>query len=101
MDRVRDALARQRVELLDRWQRQLHAAAEAGFALDPATAQVLPQLLDATGRALERRFRVVPGGTAPVEAEARRAAMQCSMLGDFLFDAVLESCPEVNAAGQR
>src|SRR4051812_42502099 len=72
MERVRSALAAQRPELLDRWQRQLRAAAEAGFALDAATAEVLPELLDATGRALERRFRTVPAGTPPVMAEARR-----------------------------
>ena len=101
MDRVREVLAQQRTELIGRWQRQLLAAAEAGFALDAATAQVLPELLEATDRALERRFRAVPIGTPSLSAEARRAAMQCSLLGDFLFDAVLESCPEVTAAGQR
>jgi signal transduction histidine kinase len=101
MDRVRDALARQSGDLLERWQRQLRAAAEAGFALDAETAQVLPRLLEATDRALQRRFRVVAPGTAPVVAEARRAAMQSSMLGDFLFDAALETLPEMTAAEQR
>ncbi len=101
MDRVRDALARQDRELLERWRRQLRAAAEAGFALDPETAAVLPRLLEATDRALERRFRVVAPGTAPLVAEASRAAMQSSMLGDFLFDAVLEALPEMTAAEQR
>lgn len=101
MDRVRRVLAEQKSELLDRWQRQLSAAAEAGFALDPATAQVLPELLEAADRALERRFRAVPGGTPELTARARRAAVQCSLLGDFLFDAVLEACPEINAAEQR
>ena len=101
MDRVRSVLARQRPDLLDRWQRQLRAAAEAGFALDEATATVLPELLEAADRALERRFRAVPGGTLPLLAESRRAAMQSSLLGDFLFDAVLESCPEINVAEQR
>lgn len=101
MERVRHALARQRADLIDRWQRQLSAAAEAGFALDGGTAVVLPELLEAADRALERRFRTVPAGTPLLLAESRRAAMQCSLLGDFLFDAVLESCPEVNAAEQR
>jgi signal transduction histidine kinase len=101
MERVRAVLARQRPDLLDRWQRQLRAAAEAGFGLDGATAEVLPELLEAADRALERRFRTVPGGTTPILAESRRAAMQSSLLGDFLFDAVLESCPEINVAEQR
>src|SRR5437588_9109366 len=101
MDRVRSVLARQRPELLDRWQRQLRAAAEAGFALDEATATVLPELLEAADRALERRFRAVPGGTPPLVAEARRAEMQSSLLGHFLSDAVLESCPEMHVAQQR
>ena len=101
MDRVREVLGQQRMELIGRWQRQLSAAAEAGFALDPSTAQVLPELLEATDRALERRFRAVPTGTPSLSAEPRRAAMQCSLLGDFLFDAVLEDCPELNSASQR
>ena len=99
--KVRGVLALQRTELIGRWQRQLQAASEAGFALDSATAQVLPELLEATDRALERRFRVVPSGTPSLCAKARGAAMQCSLLGDFLFDAVLESCPELTTAGQR
>src|SRR5712664_3147452 len=57
MNRVREALARRREELLDRWDRQLRAAAEAGFALDSGTAEVLPHLLDATDRSLERLLR--------------------------------------------
>jgi signal transduction histidine kinase len=101
MNRVREALARRRLELLDRWDRQLRATAFAGFPLDPETAQVLPHLLDAADSALERRFRAVPGGTPAAEAEARRAAMQFSLLGDYLFDAVLEALPEMNAAEQR
>jgi signal transduction histidine kinase len=101
MERVRAVLARKKPELVDRWQRQLRAAAEAGFALDEMTAAVLPELIEAADRALERRFRTVPAGTPPVQAESRRAAMQSSLLGDFLFDAVLESCPEINVAEQR
>src|ERR1700693_4962465 len=64
MDRMRDALARQKAQLLDRWGRQLRAAAEAGFALDGATADVLPLLLEAADRALHRRFRAVSPGTS-------------------------------------
>jgi len=101
MKRVREALARRREELLDRWDRQLRAAAEAGFALDSGTAEVLPRLLDATDRSLERRFRVAPAGTEPGLAEGHRAAMQSSLLGDFLFDAALESLPELDEAEQR
>jgi signal transduction histidine kinase len=101
MDRVRESLARQKDQLLDRWDRQLRAAAEAGFALDAGTAEVLPHLLDAADRALERRFRIVAGGGSPLLAEARRAAMQSSLLGDFLFDSVLETVPEMNGAEQR
>ena len=101
MDRVREMLAQQRTELIGRWQRQLQAASEAGFALDATTAEVLPELLEATDRALERRFQAVPRGASSLSAEPRRAAMRSSLLGDFLFDAVLESCPEVSAAGQR
>ena len=100
MNRVREALARRREELLDRWDRQLRAAAEAGFALDSGTAEVLPRLLDATDRSLERRFRVAPAGTEPGLAEGHRAAMQSSLLGDFLFDAALESLPELDEAEQ-
>ena len=101
MNRVRGALARKRLELLDRWDRQLRAAAEAGFALDSGTADVLPRLLEATDRALERRFRPLPGSIAPTHADARRAAMQSSLLGDFLFDAMLETLPEMNVVEQR
>jgi len=101
MDRVRELLARQRADLLDRWDRQLLAAASAGFGLDAATAEVLPALLDALDRALERRFRAVPAETPPLKAHARRAAIQSSLLGDFLFDAVLERVPQLNAAEQR
>lgn len=101
MERVRSVLARQRPELLDRWRRQLRAAAEAGFALDEATIEVLPALLDAADRALVRRFQPLEPQAPRVEGEARRAAMQSSLLGDFLFDAVLETCPEISAAEQR
>jgi len=101
MDRVREALAQQRADLLDRWERQLLATAEAGFALDPATREVLPHLLDAADRALERRFRTVPPGTPQPAAQAQRAAMQASLLGDFLFDAALEKLPELSTAEQR
>jgi signal transduction histidine kinase len=101
MDRVREALARQRDDLLDRWNRQLLATADAGFALDPATRAVLPHLLDAADRALERRFRTVPVGTPQPAADAQRAAMQASLLGDFLSDAALENVPEMNTAEQR
>ena len=101
MDRVRETLARQRGDLIDRWDRQLLAAAEAGFALDAETRTVLPRLLDATDRALERRFRAVSPGTPHAAAEAQRAAMQGSLLGDFLFDAALEQLPEMSVAEQR
>jgi signal transduction histidine kinase len=101
MNRVREVLARHRRELLDRWNRQLRAAADAGFALDSGTAEILPLLLDATDRALERRFRPILPGTPPNAAEARRAALQCNLLGEFLFDATLEKVPEMSAAQQR
>jgi len=101
MNRVREALAARRGELLDRWDRQLRAAAEAGFGLDPRTAEVLPHLLDATDRALERRFRTAPPGTAPGLAQAHRAAVQSSLLGGFLFDAALESSPALDEGEQR
>ncbi len=101
MDRVRGALARQREDLLGRWRRQLKAAAEAGFALDPVTLEVLPGLLEATDRALQRRFQSLSAELRPAEAESRKAAMRSSLLGDFLFDAVLESYPEMHAAEQR
>src|SRR5207253_5181725 len=57
MDRVRELLFEKRAELQDRWDRQLRAASEAGFPLDHATSHLLPQLLDAAGEALEKRFR--------------------------------------------
>jgi len=101
VNRLREALARRRDELIDRWDRQLRAASSAGFPLDPETAQVLPDLLEAVDGALERRFRAVPPRTPRVEAEARRAAIQSSLLGDFLIDAVPESLPEMTAAEQR
>ena len=101
MNRVREVLARQRIDFLDRWDRQLRAAASAGFALDAGTAEVLPPLLDAIDRALERRFRTVPRGTPAIQADARRAAMQSSLLGDFLYDAVLETIPQLDEAARR
>jgi len=101
MERVRVVLARQRAGLVDRWDRQLRAAASAGFALDPATAQVLPQLLDATDRSLERKFRAVDLSAGPAEAEAKRAALQGALLSDFLFDVALEHLPEMNGDEQR
>src|SRR5438105_12151799 len=90
MDPLRDLLARKRAELQDRWERQLRAAAEGGFPLDPGTAQILPQLLHSTSAALERRFRPPRPGMGPVETAARRAAMQASLLCDFVYDAALE-----------
>jgi signal transduction histidine kinase len=101
MERVRDILSRRKPELVDRWDRQLRAASEAGFALDPGTAQVLPQLLEATDRALERRFRAIPAGAVSASVDGHRAATQSSLLSDFLFDSVLERLPEMNAAEQR
>ncbi len=101
MDRMRDALARQKAQLLDRWGRQLRAAAEAGFALDGATADVLPLLLEAADRALHRRFRAVSPGTSAAAADAQRAAVQCSLLRDFVSDAMLEAAPEMSPGEQR
>jgi signal transduction histidine kinase len=101
MSRIREALARHRHELLDRWDRQLRAAADAGFALDPATADVLPRLLDAAERSLQRRFAPVAAAMPPTAAEARRAALQCSLLGDFVFDATDEKLPDMNATERR
>jgi len=101
MNRVREALARDRAELLDRWNRQLRAAAEAGFPLDSGTAEVLPRLLEATDRALVRRFRPILPGTPSPDADARRAAQQCSLVGGFVFDVALEKVPEMNAVEQR
>ncbi len=101
MERVRDVLLQKRAELQDRWERQLRAAADAGFPLDQATAQLLPQLLDAADEALERRFRLpTPGMPAPA-AGGRRAAVQGSLLADFLFDAVLEHDPSLSGKEQR
>src|SRR5205085_1214378 len=88
-------------ELVDRWSRQLRAAADAGFALDGATAEVLPGLLDAVDRALERRFRTLPAGMPAIPAASRRAALQSSLLGDFLFDSALEKLPDMSVAEQR
>jgi signal transduction histidine kinase len=101
MNRVREALARHREELLDRWNRQLRAAADAGFALDGGTAEVLPRLLDAMDRSLERRFGPIPPGMPATAAAARRAALQCSLVGEFLFDVALEKAPEMSAAERR
>lgn len=101
MDRLREALAQRKGQLRDRWGRQLRAAAEAGFALDRATAEVLPGLLEATDRALHRRFRALGPGTGAPEAEAQRAAVQGSLLRDFLCDAMLEALPAMTAVEQR
>ncbi|HZR08557.1 MAG TPA: hypothetical protein VFA79_08260 [Myxococcales bacterium] len=101
MDRMRDALARERAQLVERWQRQLRAAADAGFALDGATADVLPKLLEAADRALHRRFRAVGPGTPAAAADAQRAAMQCSLLRDFLSDAMVETVPEMSPGDER
>lgn len=101
MDRVRDILSSRREELVERWRRQLRAASEAGFRLDDATSEVLPELLDATDRALVRRFHAPQAGSPPNLAEARRSAIQSSLLGDFLFDAALETAPGLNAVEQR
>src|SRR4051812_17122891 len=101
MERVREALSRRTDELLDRWNRQLSAASDAGFALDAETAQVLPRLIEAADRALERRFRAIPPGLPDAAVEARRAAAQWSLLGDYLFDATLEAVPDMTAAQQR
>ena len=101
MNRVRDALARHRGELVDRWTRQLRAAAEAGFPLDSGTAEVLPRLLEAADRALQRRFRPILPGTRSPDADARRAALQCSLVGGFVFDAALEKVPNMTAVEHR
>jgi signal transduction histidine kinase len=101
MDRVRELLAQKRAELQDRWDRQLRAASEAGFPLDHTTSHLLPQLLEATTEALERRFRLPePGAPAPA-AGGRRAAVQGSLLADFLFDAILEHEPSLSGDEQR
>ena len=101
MDRLRGLLAGQRLDLIDRWNRQLLAAAEAGFALDPDTAKVLPLLLDATDRALQRRFLLVPSGEPATSADAQRAAMQGSMLADYLYDTVIDAEPTLAGDEQR
>ena len=101
MDRVREVLQEKRSELQDRWYRQLRAAAEAGFPLDQVTAQLLPQVLDATHEALERRYRLPGPGMPPPAAGGRRAAVQGSLLADFLFDAVLEQDPALPVEEQR
>jgi signal transduction histidine kinase len=90
MDPLRDLLARKRAELQDRWERQLRAAAEGGFPLDAHTAQILPQLLQSASAALERRFRLPKPGAGPVEIAARTAAVQASLLCDFVYDTALE-----------
>jgi signal transduction histidine kinase len=97
MERVRELLVEKRGELQDRWDRQLRAAAEAGFPLDEATSHLLPELLDATHEALERRFRLPGPGMPQAAAGGRRAAVQGSLLADFLFDAVLEEAPSLSA----
>src|SRR5260370_21177195 len=101
MDRVSEVLVKERAQLVDRWVRQLRAAADAGFALDAQTGQVLPELSEATDRALDRGFRAPSADAPPIEAEARRAAIRCSLLGDYLLDSVLEQLPELNVAEQR
>jgi signal transduction histidine kinase len=101
MDRMRAALAREKEQLLERWERQLRAAADAGFALDGATAEVLPKLLEAADRALHRRFRAVGPGMPAAAADAQRAAIQCSLLRDFLSDAMVETVPEMSPGDER
>ena len=101
MEPVREIFSRNREEIIDRWSRQLLAAAEGGFALDEATARLLPALLDATDEALQRRFRPPVPGAPRAAAEASRAAIQCSLLSDFLFDAVLEKHPAIGPQEQR
>ena len=101
MDRVRGVLSRDRGQIIDRWTRQLRAAAEAGFALDEASAEILPALLTATDRALQRRFRPIAPGLSGADAEGQRAAVQCSLLSDFLIDAVLEARPGLSPPEQR
>ncbi|HEY2031250.1 MAG TPA: hypothetical protein VGH20_18795 [Myxococcales bacterium] len=101
MERVREVLSRQRGDIVDRWGRQLKAAAAAGFALDPNTAHVLPQLLAATDRSLARKYRALDPGAPTVEVEARRAALQAALLGEFLFDVALEHLPAMTTLEQR
>jgi hypothetical protein len=101
MDRIRAMLGRERAELVQRWDQQLQAVAASGVGIDGNTAVVLPELLDAADRALDRRYRSVPPDATRVDAAARRAAIQSSLLGDFLFDATLERMPELNPGEQR
>jgi len=101
MDPLRELLARRRAELQDRWERQLRAAAEGGFPLDAATARMLPQLLHFTSMALERRYRNPGSGADPVEAAARRAAVQASLLSDFVYDAALEEADALPETEKR
>lgn len=101
MEPVREVLSRDRAELLDRWARQLRATAEAGFALDESSATLLPALLDATDEALQRRFRPPVTGASRAAAQASQAAVRCSLLSDFLYDAVLEKLPAIGAQEQR
>jgi signal transduction histidine kinase len=101
MERVRQVLSQERNGVVDRWGRQLKAAAAAGFALDPHTAHVLPQLLDATDRSLARKYRAVEPGAPALEVEARRAALQAALLADFLFDVALEHLPAMTSVEQR
>ena len=101
MEPVREILSRNRDEIIDRWARQLLAASDAGFALDEATATLLPVLLDATDAALQRRFRPPVPGASREAAEASRAAVQCSLLSDFLFDAVVEENPAIGTHEQH
>jgi len=90
MDPLRDLLARKRAEFQDRWERQLLAAAEGGFPLDVQTARILPELLQSAGAALDRRFRMPRAGAGPAESAARTAAVQASLLCDFVYDTALE-----------
>src|SRR5256885_2662207 len=100
MDPLRELLAHKRAELQDRWERQLRAAAEGGFPLDGDTARILPRLLQSASAALERRFRMAKAGAGPAETAARTAAVQASLLCDFVYDAALEDA-DLSAAEQR
>jgi len=100
MDPLRDLLARKRAELQDRWERQLRAAAEGGFPLDAHTARLLPQLLQSAGAALERRFRMPKAGADPAETAARTAAVQASLLCDFVYDTASEDA-DLSAAEKK
>jgi len=101
VNRVRELLLHNRDELQDRWDRQLRAAAEAGFPLDPATSQLLPQLLEAAGEALEKRFRLpAQQCRPPLRADGEPPCKEaCS--ADFLFDAVIEREPSLSGAEQH